>query len=88
MGEQGLAMVGVKVVLKDGSEIEPSCWAVAFLQEGEADAPLAKWEWSRGAHSSTEIIVLGTAIEGLLDGYNELNKEVVLLLPPWPKKEK
>ena len=71
MREEGLRMVGVKVMLEDSSEIELSCWAVAFLQKGEGDNLLTKWEWSRREHSAVEIALRGAAIEGLLGEYSQ-----------------
>lgn len=71
MSEEGLRIVAVKVRLEDGSEIEPSCWAVVFLQEGEGDKLLPKWEWSRTNYSTPEIALRGAGIEGLLHEYNE-----------------
>jgi len=71
MTEKEPQIVAVKVVLGDGSEIEPSCWAVAFLTKGEGDKLFTNLSWSRREHSPEEIVVLGVAIERLLGQYNE-----------------
>ena len=73
-------MVGVKVMLEDGSEIEPSCWAVAFPAKGQDEKLWPQFSWSRRAHSAEEVIVLGFAIETLLGEYNDANEGIMHLL--------
>ena len=71
MGEDEPEIVGVKVKLGDGSEIEPSSWAVAYLAKDKDGKPWTQFSWSRQAHSAEELVVLGAAIETLLAQYNE-----------------
>ena len=80
MAEEELQMVGVKIMLENGREIEPSCWAVAFLQRGDGDKLWTRFSWSRKTHSGEEVAVLGVAIETLLGEYNDANKGVVHIL--------
>lgn len=72
MAKEELQIVGVKVMLEDRREIEPPCWAMAYLQKGEEDKPLTHCRsWSRREHSAEEILLLGVAIERLLSEYSE-----------------
>jgi len=80
MAEEELQMVGVKIMLENGREIEPSCWAVAFLAKGQDDKLWTQFSWSRRAHSAEEVAVLGVAIETLLGEYNDTNKGIVHIL--------
>jgi len=64
-------IVGVKVILDDGSEIEPSCWSVAYLYRDKDGKPWTQFSWTRKAHSAEELVVLGIAIKSLHAGYNE-----------------
>jgi len=79
MAKEGLQMVGVKVMLEDGSEIEPSCWAVAFLAKGENGKLWPQFSCRR-PHSAEEVIVLGFAIETLLGEYSDANEGIMHLL--------
>ena len=80
MAKEDVQMVGVKVMLEDGSEIEPSCWAVAFLARGENGKLWPQFSWSRRPHSAEEVIVLGFAIETLLGEYSDANEGIMHLL--------
>jgi len=80
MADAELQIVGLKIILEDGREIEPSCWAVAFLAREQDDKLLTQFTWSRKAHSAEEVVVLGVAIETLLGEYNDTNKGIVHIL--------
>jgi hypothetical protein len=71
MTEKELQIVGLKVILEDGSEMEPSCWAVTYLSRDKDGKPWTTSSWSRQPHSIEEVTVLGVAIEKLLRQYND-----------------